>query len=114
VVSGELGPCNGVFDEKGSRSASGGGNLCEFKNLLLAITETDGLALTMLSMIMLSFGVILTLLVCMLRSSSRRDAEVDRLLEDFEEEGKKNEPAKTASEEKKEDWEKDGDWWKGE
>lgn len=81
--------------------------------MFLGITETDGLALAMLAMIMLAFGVILTLLVCMLRSSSRRDAQVDLLLEEFQEESKKMQPAKTASAEKKKDWEKDGDWWKG-
>jgi|GEM_PF-551546 len=82
-------------------------------HMLVAMTETDGLALAMLAMVTLAFGVILTLLVCMIRNSSRRDAEVDRLLEDFQEDEKKGEPAKTAIEEKKEDWEKDGDWWRG-
>lgn len=81
--------------------------------MFLGITETDGLALAMLAMIMLAFGVILMLLVCMLRSSSKRDAQVDLLLEEFQEESKKMQPAKTARAEKEKAWERDGDWWKG-
>ena len=80
--------------------------------LFVAITETDGLALAMLAMVLLSFGVILTLLACMFRNSSRRNPEVDRLLDDLERDDGKSEPAKTANEEKREDWEKDGDWWR--
>lgn len=78
------------------------------------MTESDGLALAMLVVLLISFGVIASLLAFMLRSSSRRDSEVDRLLEELarEEKAEKSVKPGPAAEEKQE-WEKDGDWWKG-
>lgn len=78
------------------------------------MTEVDGLALTMLAMIMLSLGVVVMLLACMLRNASKRDQDVDHLLDEMEREEKSGKPAKAGTaEEKKQPWEKEGDWWKG-
>ena len=83
---------------------------------MLGMTDADGLAITMLAMILLSFGVILTLFVCMARNASRRDAEVDRLLDEVEQDEKAGERVKVGSGEEKErePWERDVDWWKAE
>lgn len=80
------------------------------------MTDADGLAITMLAMIILSFGVILTLFVCMARNASRRDAEVDRLLDEFEQDEKAGGRVRVGSGEVKggEPWERDADWWKAE
>lgn len=68
----------------------------------------------MLAMILLSLGVITMLFGCMLWNSSRRDKEVDRLLDDLAREEKEAKPAQAGKPEaKKQAWEKDGDWWKG-
>jgi len=80
--------------------------------MIIAMTESDALALAMLTMIMVSFGVILTLLACMFRSSSRRDQQVDRLIEELENERKKVETTrKTQPERRLDAWEREEDWW---
>ncbi|MGJ8633239.1 MAG: hypothetical protein ACSHX7_04905 [Luteolibacter sp.] len=74
--------------------------------------EADAFALMMLAMILLSMGVIVMLLVCMARNAGRRDKGVDELLDELERDQgpvRKPDPKKG---EKREDWEKDGDWWK--
>lgn len=83
---------------------------------MLAITEPDALAIAMLATIMLSFGIIGMLFACMRRTASRRDADVDNLLDEMERDEKSAKQVKAGSgvEKKKEAWEKDGDWWKGE
>ncbi|MFK7851734.1 MAG: hypothetical protein AB8D78_12220 [Akkermansiaceae bacterium] len=80
--------------------------------MFLAITESDALALAMLTMIMVSFGVILTLLACMVRSSNRRDEQVDHLIDELEKDRKKVSPNKELNSPKLEAWEREGDWWK--
>ena len=69
----------------------------------------DAFALAMLGVIALSFATVLVLLVSMLRHSSRRDPEVERLIEEAREE------AGTASENspgpQPAPWEKPADWW---
>lgn len=69
----------------------------------------------MLGMIMLSLGIVVMLLVCMMRNASKRDGEVDKLLEELEAE-EKTTPEKKAevvpAEEKAAEWEREGDWWK--
>lgn len=81
--------------------------------MIAALTESDALALAMLTMVMLSFGVILTLLVCMLRSSARRDQQVDRLIDELETKRERpKSPKKEETGKKLEAWEREGDWWK--
>lgn len=68
----------------------------------------------MLGVMATAFAVIATLFICMIWNASKRDADVDRLLDEVEREDKKEVPAKKPSGEveQKADWEKDGDWWK--
>lgn len=82
--------------------------------MLAALTEVDALALSMLGMLIVTFGMLLGLAVCMIKNASKRDDDVDRLLEDVEEEEKAGEKLKAGVAEKPEEWEKDSDWWKGE
>jgi len=87
-------------------------------NVLTAITQADGFAISMLAILVLSLGTVLLILVAMLRHGGRRDAEVERLLDEVrreEEEEEDNEPAATADHEEpenREPWEKESDWWK--
>ena len=81
--------------------------------LHLAITEADGLALAMMGVMLLAFGVIFSLLFCIVRAAKRRDPEVDRLMDEVEQEEKEEKLVKVApAEKKREKWEKDGEWWK--
>ena len=78
------------------------------------LSASDGFAIAMLSMILLSMSVIVMLLVCMFRSAARRDPQVDQLLDEVEEESKKENLAGTTGEAapEKQPWEKDANWWK--
>lgn len=79
----------------------------------LAFTEVDGLAIAMLSVMLLAFGVVFSLLFCMFLAAKRRNPEVDELLEELEQEEKNAKLVKAVPVEKKrEEWEKDGEWWK--
>lgn len=83
--------------------------------MMLASTESDGFALAMLLVLLSSFGIILMLGFCMFRNASRRNGDVDKLLEEIADEEKSATGRKIpAGEVKPELWEKDGDWWKGE
>jgi len=81
---------------------------------ILGITESDGLALAMLLVMSLSFSVIATLLYCMFRNRSKRDPEVDRLLEELEDKQSPADPARAGSgkEQPKEPCERESEWWK--
>ncbi|MEP3212967.1 MAG: hypothetical protein ABJQ29_07235 [Luteolibacter sp.] len=77
------------------------------------MTESDGLALAMACVMGTAFVVIATLLFCIIRNASKRDPEVDDLIEEVEQEEKAGREKKPAGKVKeREDWEKDGDWWK--
>jgi hypothetical protein len=78
--------------------------------MILAMTNADGLAIAMLATILLSFGIIVMLLACIVRNASRRDADVDGLLDEMKQEKKSSKQVKAASGEgqQREAWEKDG------
>lgn len=78
------------------------------------LTATDGFAIVMLAMILLSMSVIGILFLCMRRNVARRDPHVDDLLEEVAEEEKRQNTARVHGEVPKtpEPWEKDADWWK--
>ncbi|WP_411826099.1 hypothetical protein [Luteolibacter sp. AS25] len=80
------------------------------------LTESDGLAIAMLATVLTSFGVIALLLGCMLRSSGKRNGEVDQLLEEMENEEKDGRAIKASFQrgEPREEWERDEDWWRKE
>jgi hypothetical protein len=54
----------------------------------MASSESDLFALGMLCTVLLSFGVLLMLGFCMFRAASRRNADVDNLIEEAGEEKK--------------------------
>ena len=81
--------------------------------MMIGLTESDIFALSMFGVILLSFGVLLMLGFCMFRNASRRDGDVDRLLDEVAEDERATTVEKNpVGEMKSELWEKDGDWWK--
>lgn len=72
--------------------------------------EGDAFAIGMIVSVLVAFGVIALILVTIFRNASRKNDEVDDLIEEAGREEKKKEPAAV----KKEPWERDGDWWKKE
>jgi len=80
---------------------------------LLAFTESDAFALSMLAVISLGLGVVGMLLLCMAKHACCRDFEVENLIEEVTTMGKpKPAPATKSRPSNREPWEKDGDWWK--
>lgn len=79
-----------------------------------AISAADGFVFAMLTVMVLSLGIICALLLSMRRNAARRDRQIDDLLEELEEEEKREKPAAPAPRDTAthEPWEKDGDWWK--
>ncbi len=84
--------------------------------MMAIFTEADGFALAMLVVILLSFGVLIMLGFCMFRNASRRNGDVDRLIEELTDDEKNSGVGKVAAGDKlrREVWEKDGDWWREE
>ena len=83
--------------------------------MILGLTQADGFAISMLAILALSFGTVLVILVAMLRSGEKRDAEVDRLLDEVSrDDPAPAQPAGRAQpeDEPREPWEKPGDWWR--
>jgi hypothetical protein len=74
-------------------------------------TAADAFALAMLCVMLLSMGVIAMLFFLIRKSSSRRDAQVDELLEELARD-EKPQPAASTPAPILEDWEKEPDWWK--
>lgn len=78
------------------------------------ISAADGLVLTMLAMMALSFGTVALLAICGLRNAARRNPHVDELIEEVTATEMEQTPAPVATEPavKLEPWEREGDWWK--
>lgn len=74
----------------------------------------DALAISMLAVICLSFGVVGLLFIKMARNASRHDPQVEELIHDALDEGKPPEPAAPAKSPPLDAWEREGDWWKKE
>lgn len=77
------------------------------------ISDVDGLAMTMIVILTLSFGVVALLLWTIFRNGKRRDHEVEELLEEVRKsEEPRKVPSSAATPETREPWEKESDWWK--
>lgn len=78
------------------------------------MSASDGFAIAMLAMILCSMGVIAMLIFCMFRNASKRDPQVDELLDEMAEDERKSKVAGVAAEpsESSELWERGADWWK--
>jgi hypothetical protein len=74
-----------------------------------SMSPADGMVLVMLGMMGLAMGVIALLIFCMRRNASRRDPQVDALLEEVA--AAEKQPARRDAPEPK-PWERDSDWWK--
>lgn len=72
-------------------------------------SETDAFTIAMLAVMVCGLGVVVMLLVTILRNASKRNSEVDDLIDEVEEDEKKE---KAVVGKTNEPWEKDGDWWK--
>lgn len=81
---------------------------------LAEISAADGFAIAMFGVIALSLGTVAVLFVCMRRNAARRDPHVDALLEELEEDERKELPAggEAGEECPREPWEREADWWK--
>ncbi len=71
--------------------------------------ETDAFAIAMIVVMIGAFGVIALIIFTILRNASKRNHDVEELMDDIERDAKK---AKAPAGKKAEPWEKDGDWWK--
>ncbi len=81
---------------------------------MIAVTEADGFALAMIAILMLSLGTVLGLLISILRHGSKRDREVEDLIDEVSRDETSSDPAPAGKTDPatREPWEKDGDWWK--
>lgn len=83
------------------------------QDAIAQIGAADGFAIAMLGVILLSMGTLATLFFCMRRSASKRDPQVDALLEELEAEEREQHHTTTDAEAKsREPWEREADWWK--
>lgn len=79
----------------------------------MASNESDLFALGMLCTVLLSFGVLLMLGICMFRAASRRNGDVDDLIDEVGEDEKMEKSIrKKDCSVKREEWKKNEDWWK--
>jgi len=74
-------------------------------------SEADAFALAMLCVMLLSMGMIAMLFFLIRKSNSRRDAQVDDLLDEVARDAKPR-PEPSTPKPVLEDWEKEADWWK--
>ncbi len=74
-------------------------------------SAADAFAVSMLCVMLLSMGVIAMLFFLIRKSSSRRDAQIDDLLDEVARDAKPQ-PAPSTPKPILEDWEKEPDWWK--
>ena len=80
------------------------------------LSPADGLAMSMVVILVLSLGIVALMIVFIKRSGRRAETEVEKLLEelrkDEEEEAKRHPAPPSGSGENREPWEKEEDWWK--
>ena len=81
-----------------------------------AIPAADGFALAMVVILATSFAVVLLLLLSIVRHGARRNREVERLLEEIEQQSRAPQPPRQPAGEPPQDkaapWERPADWWK--
>jgi hypothetical protein len=79
-----------------------------------AVNPADGLAMAMVVILVLSFGVVALLVLCIKRNGKQAETEVERLLEELrrEEEEEKHPAPPSGTADAREPWEREEDWWK--
>lgn len=76
------------------------------------ISAADGLVIAMLAMMVLSLSVVGLLFLCMRANVSRRNREVDDLLDEVAEDERREKLAVQDKSKATAPWERDSDWWK--
>lgn len=81
------------------------------------LSPADGMAMSMVAIIILSLGMVALLVGIIKRAGKKAETEVEKLLdelrkEEAEEEAKRHPAPPTGPEEKLEPWEKEEDWWR--
>ncbi|WP_035607179.1 hypothetical protein [Haloferula sp. BvORR071] len=78
------------------------------------VSPADGMAMSMVVILVLSLGVVALLLTIIRRSGRRAETEVEKLLEELrrDEEAERHPAPPSGSAESREPWEREEDWWK--
>lgn len=80
------------------------------------LSPADGLAMSMVVILVLSLGVVALLITFIRRSGRRAETEVENLLDelrkDEEQEAKRHPTPPSGPAENREPWEKEEDWWR--
>lgn len=79
-----------------------------------AVNPADGLAMALVVILVLSFGVVALLVGFIKRNGRRAETEAEKLLEELRrEEDEERHPAPPSGKaETREPWEREDDWWK--
>ena len=72
-------------------------------------SEADAFAIAMLGVMICGLGIVAMILITVLRNASKRNSDIDDLIDEVGEEKQKE---KAPVGKVREPWEKDGDWWK--
>ncbi len=72
----------------------------------------DALAISMLAVLLAAFGVVALLFMSMARNASRRDLELERLMQEATAENDHAPSPAGAKEPRRAAWEREVDWWK--
>ena len=78
------------------------------------MTAVDALAISMLAVVLLSFGVVALLFFQMARGAARHDPEIEELMREALAGDAKDAAPETAAPAKREAWERESDWWRKE
>ena len=79
----------------------------------LALSASDGMALTMVALLAFAFGIVLTIIVTISRNTGRKhEIEEHEVHPDRRPPLPKDISHRSPASKTKEDWERDADWWK--
>lgn len=80
--------------------------------MMAALNESDGLAITMLVVLALSFSCVFGIIVMIYRRGKAANCEVQELIDEVTEEDRQPEKAGPAADESpRQPWEREEDWW---
>ncbi len=76
------------------------------------MSAIDAFALSMLTVVFLSFGMIGLLFLNMARRASRRDLELEQLIQEVATKSEDSTSIRPNNQSTEESWEREVDWWK--
>ncbi|MFT4175057.1 MAG: hypothetical protein QM627_00230 [Luteolibacter sp.] len=83
---------------------------------MIAMTSADGMVLVLFVVLALSFGIVLTMVLTIRASLTKRNRDVEELLEEVAAEVAKEArtlpAAGSALYQERQPWEREADWWK--